>query len=166
MMLVKIAIVAVLLLGILPAIAYGQAVPTEIWGKWEIARELPTRTISCWGESDARRIIGTQIEYSDKIFRWKDVMIRNPKAEEKVVTADEFRAENSSPSANGSQVDFGQLGIRAKQAREISIGHNPAHITDATVEIPGDNLLVKNQDTIIFSVCNSYFEAKRIPEKK
>jgi len=148
------------------AAAQTQPTPKEIWGRWEVRRELPTRTISCWGESDARRIIGTQIEYSDKIFRWKQIIVNNPVADERIVTADQFRKENSSPSADGSQIDFQQLGILDRQTKEISIRHDPANITRATVEIPGDSVLVKNADTIVFSVCSIYFEATRIRDKK
>jgi hypothetical protein len=53
---------------------------------------------------------------------------------------------------------------------QISIEHPPASITGGTVEIPGDVALVKDQNTIIFSACNVYFEAKRVgiqsPPKK
>ena len=143
-----------------------QSIPSRIWGKWIVKRELPTRAISCWGEEDAKKVIGTQIEYSDKVFRWKDVATRNPTAEERTVTADKFRDENSSPSSNGSQVSFQQLGIVAKQATEISIHHDPANITGATIEIPGDSVLLKDSNTLIFSVCNIYFEAKRIHDNR
>jgi hypothetical protein len=143
-----------------------QNIPSTIWGKWIVRRQLPTGTISCWGEEDAKQIIGTQIEYSDKIFRWKDVSTSNPIAEERTVTSDKFRDENSSPSSNGSQVSFHQLGIVAKQAKEISIHHEPANISGATIEIPGDSVLVKDPNTIIFSVCNLYFEAKRVHDNR
>jgi hypothetical protein len=146
--------------------ARSQAVPKQIWGKWRIVREIPTRTISCWGESDAKKIIGTQLEYSDKMFRWKQITVSNPSSREKTVTVGQFHDENSSPSSNGSQVDFRQLGIAAKEAKEISIDHEPANITGATIEIPGDEVLVKDENTIVFSVCNLYFEAKRVREAK
>jgi hypothetical protein len=145
-------------------IAQAQSIPKEIWGTWTIQRELSTRTISCWGEEDAKKIIGTQIEYSDKTFRWDKVRTSSPKTETKVITADQFRTENSSPSSNGSPVDFHQLGIAAKETMEISIDHEPANISSATTEIPGDEVLIKGENTIVFSVCNLYFEAKRVPK--
>jgi hypothetical protein len=157
----KVGIVLVLALPSLVQIAPAQSIPKEIWGKWTIRRELPTRTISCWGEADARKIIGTQIEYSDKIFRWNRVTTNDPTAEVRTVTAARFEKENSSPSVNGSQVSFQQLGVLAGQVTEISIHHEPADLTKATVEIPGDSVLVKDANTIIFSVCNLYFEATR-----
>src|SRR5579862_2111694 len=143
-----------------------QSIPKDLWGKWKIVRIIRTRTISCWGESDAKQILGTEIEYSEKSFRWKHSMTTDPLVEDRVVTADQFRDENSSPSTNGSQADFQQLGIRANHVREISIDHEPGNITHATVEIPGDSLLVKDPNTIVFSVCNIYLEAKRIHPRK
>jgi hypothetical protein len=147
-------------------IAQAQSIPKEIWGTWIIQRELSTKTISCWGEEDAKKIIGTQIEYSEKIFRWDKLTTSSPRTKIKIVTADQFSTENSSPSSNGSQVDFHQLGLVARKAMEISIDHEPANISGATVEIPGDELLVKDANTIVFSVCNLYFEAKRVHNKK
>jgi hypothetical protein len=44
--------------------AMAQTIPSELWGRWVIRRELPTSTITCWGETEAREIIGTEIEYS------------------------------------------------------------------------------------------------------
>ena len=149
----------------LASVCAAQQIPKELWGKWVVRRELPARTISCWGQSEAEKIIGTQIQYTDKIFRWNLVTANNPTVEERIVTAEQFRDENSSPSANGSQIDFRQLGITAKRAREIFVHHDPANITEATVEIPGDNVLLKISETIVFSVCNVYFEAKRVHRK-
>jgi hypothetical protein len=144
-----------------------QSIPKELWGTWRISRELSTKTISCWGEGDAKTIIGTRIEYSDKIFRWNGkVTVNNPVTKTRIVTADQFQRENSSPSSNGSYVDFRQLGIAAKEATEVSIQHEPANISGATVEVPGDEVLLKDENTIVFSVCSLYFEANRVHDKK
>ena len=89
-------------------------------------------------------------------------MVQRPTVEVRVVTAEEFQRENSSPSMNGSQVSFPQLGINSRKAKQVSIKHPPAEITKATTEIPGDEVLLKNQNTIVFSTCNLYFEAKRV----
>ncbi|MFZ3342636.1 MAG: hypothetical protein WA213_17260 [Terriglobales bacterium] len=136
--------------------------PQELVGKWVIQRELPTKTISCWGEEDAKAIIGSEIEYTPDSFRWKSTVVKHPAIEVRVVSAEQFERENSSPSVNDSQVSFRQLGINASDAKQVSITHQPAEITKATTEIPGDEVLLKNRDTIVFSVCNLYFEAKRL----
>ena len=159
---IKMISILTVLASIFSAVADGQAIPKEIWGKWKIVRELPTRTISCWGKPEAKKLLGTQIEYSEKTFVWNQVTARNVAATTKLVTAEQFQYENSSPSSNGSQVDFYQLGITAKHTLQISIHHDPADITGATIEIPGDEVLVKNPETLVFAVCNVYFEAKRI----
>jgi hypothetical protein len=139
-------------------LAQTQTVPKEIWGKWVVRRELPTTTISCWGESQAKSLIGTEIEYSTALFRWKDVVVNNPVAKTERISAEKFYRDNSGA---GSNVSFVQLGIKAKQAMQISIEHAPADITGATVEIPGDQVLVRDGNTLVFSVCGLYFEARR-----
>jgi len=136
--------------------------PQELVGKWVIQREVPTRTISYWSEEDARGIIGSEIEYTPDSFRWKNNVVKHPAVEVRVVTADQFERENSSPSVNGARVSFRQLGINAPQDKQVSINHPPAEITKATTEIPGNEVLLKNQNTIVFSACNLYFEAKRL----
>jgi hypothetical protein len=147
---------------LLGCVATAQNIPQELVGKWVIKRELLTRTISCWGEKESKAIIGTEIEYTADSFRWKRVVVKHPTVEVHVVSAEQFERENSSPSVSGSQVSFRQLGISASKTKQVSIEHPPAEITKATTEIPGDLLLFKNRNTITFSVCNVYFEAKRL----
>ena len=138
-----------------------QAIPNELWGTWIVSREVPTTTISCWGDKEAKKLIGTEIEYSARLFRWNKIVIKNPTAETMTLTAQQFHDENSGGSANSSQVTFLQLGIKEGKAVQIVIQHPTANITGATSEIPGDTVLVKDSNTITFSVCNVYFEAKR-----
>lgn len=89
------------------------------------------------------------------------MVVRNPKVVVRVITAEQYEREYSSPSVNGTQVSFRQLGISAPEVKQVTVDHAPADITTATTEIPGDVVLLKNRNTIIFSVCNVYFEAER-----
>jgi hypothetical protein len=145
----------------LPGTAHAQTIPKELWGKWVVRREVPTTTISCWGDEEAKKLIGTEVEYSTEFFRWQDVVTKSPIAEVTVVTAEQYHDENSGGSANSSEVTFKQLGIKAKEATQVRILHPAADITGGTIEIPGDEVLIKDKNTIIFSVCGLYFEAKR-----
>lgn len=156
----KLFCTVVLFLGLLRGTS-AQTIPKELWGTWIVSREIPTTTISCWGEKEAKTLIGTELEYSVGFFRWQKVVTENPKAETTTVAATQFHDENSGGSANGSQVTFQQLGIGAEKATHVTIQHPDAEITGSTVEIPGDNVLIKDQHTIIFSVCNVYFQAER-----
>lgn len=146
------------------ASAAAQDIPVELRGKWTIKRELPTATISCWGEQEAKAIIGTEIQYSADSFRWKDTNIAHPAVKVTIVSAEQFHDENSGQGANGSQVSFRQLGIRAARAKLITLAHAPANVGRDTTEIPGDTVLLKDKNTIIFSVCNVYFEGKRVTD--
>ena len=142
--------------------ALAQGIPKQVLGKWRVVREVPTSTISCWGETEAKAILRTEIEYTTDKFRWKNIVTSNPRAEVASVTSQQFHDENSGGGINGSQVTFRQLGIKAAKTIQITILHPPADITGATTEIPGDIILVKDKNTILFSVCNLYFEAKRM----
>src|SRR2546427_747249 len=62
----------------------------ELWGTWVVRREVPTTTISCWGDKEAKKLIGTEIEYSAQIFRWNKTVTKNPTAETITITAQRF----------------------------------------------------------------------------
>ncbi|ABF42569.1 hypothetical protein Acid345_3568 [Candidatus Koribacter versatilis Ellin345] len=148
------------------ALLTAQQVPATLQGKWVVKRELPTRTISCWGEKEAQQVIGTEIEYTEDSFRWKDHTIHHPKITVRRLTGDQYHDEYSSPASDGSQVDFTQLGIKSATAEQIEFGHPPAHVVSESSEIPGDVVLIKHHDAIVFSVCNVYFEAERAQPRK
>jgi hypothetical protein len=136
-------------------------IPAQLVGKWTVRRIVPTRTISCWGAKESRRLIGTQIEYDSDFFRWRNVSTHVTHVRVDHVTAEEFHDENSGGGAADSQVSFGELGIKSNSIEQLTIEHPAANLTGATIEIPGDRVMLKDPTTIIFSVCNVYFEAKR-----
>jgi hypothetical protein len=138
-----------------------QSIPKELWGRWVVRKEVPTTAIACWGEEQAERLIGTEVEYSAGSFRWREVVTKNPTAEITTLTAKQFHDENSGRGTNSSQITFEQLGINSGKVTQVIIHHPAANITKATVEIPGDSVLIKDKNTIIFSVCSVYFEAER-----
>jgi len=140
--------------------APAQPVPKAIWGHWIVTRQLPASTISCWGEGEAQKLIGTELAYSAQSFRWKNIRMKNPTATTRTLTAQQFHDENSGGGSNSSQVTFAQLGIKTDHVLEIKVSHPDAGITGATSEIPGDSVLSRDKNAIIFSVCNTYFEAK------
>ena len=150
----------------LVASATAQEIPVQLRGKWVVERELPTSTISCWGEKEAKGLIGTRIEYTAYSFRWKNMVTTHPAVQIAVVSAERFHEENSGGGVIDSRVYFRQLGIKAPQATQIKLGHEPANLTGATTEIPGDDVLIKGPNAIVFSVCNVYFEAYRRPARQ
>ena len=135
----------------------------QLRGKWVVKRDIPTRTISCWGEKEAQGLIKTEIEYTADSFRWKDKVTNHPGISITIVGTEQFEREYSGGGTNDSHVDFHELGIKAPQATRIRLTHEAADITGATIEIPGDEVLIRDPNTIVFAVCNVYFEAKRLP---
>jgi hypothetical protein len=51
-----------------------QTIPKELWGTWVVRREVPTTTISCRGEKEAKKLIGTEVQYSATLFRRNKVV--------------------------------------------------------------------------------------------
>jgi hypothetical protein len=136
-------------------------VPRQIWGTWRIAQIISTRTISCFDEKQARSLLGTQVYYSAQIFRWRNLVTKKFLAATRQITAQQFMKEYYGGPAD-SQVDFKQLGIKKPSVSQITLTHAEANIFDGTIEIPGDQILVKDTNTIIISVCNIYFKAFRV----
>lgn len=115
---------------------------------------------------DSRKLIGTRIEYSVRRFRWQDIHTDSPEITLDRLTGEQFHDQNSGGGAKDSQVSLKDLGITAPSVTQISFSHTDATISEATNEIPGDRVLIKNQNAIVFSVCNVWFEAKREPPSR
>jgi hypothetical protein len=150
----------------LPTSSTAQSIPKDIWGTWVIRRQLQTTTVACWGSEEAKKLLGTQLEYSEKLFRWNHTTVNDPTAEARTITGQEFEDENSGLGVRSTPITLQQLGIKQDHVSEVMIQHSPAHIWPETSEIPGDDVLLKPPDTIVFPVCNIYFEARRVTENK
>jgi hypothetical protein len=145
-----------------PSYKYDPAeIPFQLWGAWTVTRVVPTRTISCWDDKQAKKLIGTTIEYGPHSLRWGIIDNHHVSASVSLFDAQSFWSAYSSPSSTGSQVDFAQLGISVPLIASISLsGFNHAEQSDDGAP-PGSNLLLKSPRQIIFEVCNVYFEANK-----
>src|SRR5262245_61291884 len=85
----KMLYLMVMLLG-LQRTTEAQTIPKQLWGTWVVRREVPTKTISCWGEQEAKTLLGSKVEYSAGYFRWNGVTAENPTVELTTVTAGQF----------------------------------------------------------------------------
>jgi len=152
---------ALLFLFLAPQSAAISEIPIQLRGDWKVTRVIPTATITCWDDSQAKKLLDTTIHYYADGFLWNDHVVRNATVNVNTLSAKQFHREYSGGGAADSQVDFRQLGIRAPDAVVVTVEHDPANITGGSIEIPGDWVLLKNHDTLILSVCNVYFEARR-----
>lgn len=141
-------------------------VPQELMGQWKVVKQFNTQTISCWSNEDAKKVLGTTVEYGPKEITWRNHHAKVEGATVRTISAESFAKENSSPSVNGSQIGFKQLKIAAQTVKQVTIQHAGAEITGSTVEFPGDEVLLKSADTLVFSLCNLYFEARRVPSHR
>lgn len=148
---------------VIAAVPTTTEVPESLRGTWIVRRIIPTATITCWGREDSRKLVGTRIEYSARGFRWQDIQTDSPEITLDGLTAEQFHDQNSGGGAADSQVTLRDLGIRTPDVNQISFSHPDAKISEATNEIPGDRVLIKDANSIVFSICNVWFEAKRQP---
>ena len=132
------------------SLAPAQPVPKDIWGHWVVTSQPAATTIWCWGEAEPKKLIGTELAYSAQSFRWKNVRAEDPTATTRTLTAQQFHDENSGGGSKSAQVTLAQLGIKTDRVLEITISHPDASITGASTEIPGDTVLNKDKNTIIF----------------
>jgi hypothetical protein len=148
---------------LLIATASAQEIPAEIQGGWVVSRVIPTRTITCWSQKQADALIGTEIDYTPESLQWKDLVVRHPLVSVSEVTAEQFHDEYSGGGAADSQVDFKQLGIKTDSVKRIVLKHEALRDMGGEFFVPGDEVLIKGPNTIVFSGCNVYFEAHRKP---
>lgn len=108
-------------------------------------------------------MIGTEIDYTSETLRWQDLTVSHPAVGISEIAAGQFHDEYSGGGAADSQVDFKQLGIKTATVRRIVLKHEALRDMGGEYVVPGDEVLIKNASTIIFSACNVYFEAHRKP---
>jgi hypothetical protein len=135
-----------------------ETLPSRLAGTWRIQRILPTSNISCWGEKEAKPLLGSSLTYSRNALRWKGGSVPVLGVSTRTVTDEQFVRENG---GSGGAARFEQLGIRAHSVTEVDLQHEDMDITGATTEVPGDSVLLAAPNRIVVSACGVYFEATR-----
>ena len=127
--------------------------PRDVTGSWRISRILPTHNAACWGNEQARPLLGTTLRYRPGAMHWKGGDVAIAEALSRTLTGSSY--------LNEYKVSLAELGIHATSATEIDLQHEDADITGATTEVPGDTVLLAGPNRIIVSACGVYFEALR-----
>jgi uncharacterized protein len=137
-------------------------IPQELLGKWIVRKVVATDTVGCLDSKQAQALLGAEIEYRADSFRWKTTNVQSSGSFTNLIGAQEFAQDSS---GSGSLVDFNQLGIAASAVEQITINHPDVKIAElsqtGSAAVPGESVLVEGPNTIIFDVCNTYFEARR-----
>ncbi|MGB8666018.1 MAG: hypothetical protein WCD24_14900 [Serratia inhibens] len=140
-----------------------EPIPKALLGNWHVSKILPTQTLGCWDEQQAKSLVGGKISYKADGFSWNGTALKNEGVTLSTVEAQEFVEDNSGSS---SYIDFPMLGISTPSVERVAIQHIDTEIkgiTDQGTEgVPGDNVLVKDANTLILSVCNVWFEVQRV----
>lgn len=137
-------------------------IPKDLLGNWRVSKIVPTQTAGCWDQQQAQSLIGGKINYKADGFSWNGTALKSEGATVSTVEAQEFVEDNSGSS---SYIDFPTLGISTPSVQRVAIQHPDATIQGITDQgtdgVPGDNVLVKDHNTLILSLCNVWFEVQR-----
>ncbi|BBO62579.1 TPA: hypothetical protein ACGCBI_003970 [Serratia marcescens] len=137
-------------------------IPKQLLGNWRVNKIVPTQTTGCWDQQQAQSLIGGKISYKADAFSWNDTALKSEGATVSTVEAQEFVEDNAGSS---SYIDFPMLGISTPSVERVAIQHADTVIKGITDQgtdgVPGDNVLVKDANTLILSLCNVWFEAQR-----
>lgn len=139
-------------------------IPSLLLGRWRVTKTLPTQAVVCWDRQQIDSVLNTQISYQPDGFSWNNQQRRSLGVVSSTVEEQEFVEDNSDADSETPAVDFAMLGIIAPAVERIAIMHtakDSASNTPDDDEFPGATVLIKNPDTLIFSMCNQYFEAQR-----
>lgn len=137
-----------------------QNIPRQLHGRWRIKRILPAGGISCWSGKEAKRLIGTEIEYTDGTVRWGKQLALVRSVKESELTADQFDRDNW---GSGGSVLLSDLGIQAPRVTQINIMHADLTPIRGASEIVAEDALIKDENTIIIDPCGVFFVAVRAP---
>ena len=135
------------------AAAYAQAIPASIIGSWRIVKILPTHHVTCWGDKQARPLIGSALTYRPHAMLWKGGEVAISEALSRKLSGGSFLDEY--------KVGLPELGIRATEVTEIDLQHEDMDITGATTEVPGDTIVLAGPGRIVVSACGVFYEAVR-----
>jgi uncharacterized protein YecT (DUF1311 family) len=137
-------------------------IPQELLGKWIVRKVVVTDTVGCLDSKQTQALLGAEIEYRTDSFRWKTTNVQSSGSSTNLIGAQEFAQGNS---GSGSHLDFNQLGIAASAVEQVTINHPNVKLAElsqsGSAAVPGESVLVEGPNTIIFDVCNTYFEARR-----
>ncbi len=134
-----------------------EPLPAALRGTWRITHILTTHNVTCWGQQQAAKLVGSTLSYSDRSMRWQGGSVPLQGIVTREVTADEFATENGGSSTN--VLNFDMVGIHGISVTEVDLQHEDADITGATTEVPGDAVLLAAPNRIVVSACGVYYEA-------
>ncbi|MGO2370465.1 MAG: hypothetical protein ACTH6H_17790, partial [Serratia sp. (in: enterobacteria)] len=106
-----------------------EPIPKTLLGNWHVSKILPTQTVGCWDEQQAKSLIGGKISYKTDGFNWNGTALKSDGATVSTVEAQEFVEDNSGSS---SYIDFPMLGISTPAVERVVIQHADTAIKGIT----------------------------------
>jgi len=144
-------LVAVLALFAIP-IAQAQ-LPKDLAGCWLTTQILRTANVQTMGPAEAHSFIGRKLIFSASTARSGSTVLRSPEYYVRQVKGSDF--------ADAFQIRLEDIGIPTDSATEVDIYREKSQLT----EFPGNLLLLKDKETLVWNWRGTFFEAKRCSNK-
>jgi TonB family protein len=137
-------------------------VPEDLQGTWVVKRYIPLYTgVGCFGEEEINSLVGTVIEYKANSIHWNDRTLPVSRVESANLSAEQFVHSQEPTGSYGGVVTFRDFGIQADAVHKITIEHPEVDLGWGDTSFPGDNGLLKTPTTLLYTVCNVWFEVEK-----
>ncbi len=136
-----------------PNMAWAQ-MPKELGGCWQTTRVLQTSNVQSLTPAAARAFLGRKLKFSPSLARSGDAVLQLPQYYVRQVKAADF--------ADAFAIPLKDIGITENSALEVDIYREKNQLT----EFPGNLVLLKNKQSILWNWRGVFFEAKRCMASK
>jgi hypothetical protein len=137
------------MLAVTPA-AFAQ-MPKELGGCWQTTKALQTSNVQSLSQAEARAFLGRKLIFSPTLARSGDTALQSPQYYVRQVADAEF--------ADAFRITLRDIGITGKSAVEIDIYREKNQLS----EFPGNLVLLKDKQSIIWNWRGVFFEASHCP---
>ncbi len=125
--------------------------PKELGGCWQTTKALQTSNVRSLTPVEANTFLGRKLLFSPALARSGGTSLQSPQYYVRKVAAADF--------ADAFGIAFRDIGILEKSAVEIDIYREKNQLT----EFPGNLVLIKNSQSILWNWRGVFFEASRCP---
>ena len=127
--------------------------PKELAGCWQTTRALQTSNPQSLSPAEARAFLGRKLRFTPSLARSGDAVLKAPQYYVRQVKASDF--------ADAFTITLKDIGISGDSAVEVDIYREKNQLT----EFPGNLVLLKNKQSILWNWRGVFFEAKRCTAK-
>ncbi|MCT4597072.1 MAG: hypothetical protein N4A50_04240 [Vallitalea sp.] len=121
------------------------------YGKWIIERAIPVNVPSIYSREDIDKLIGREIIYSTEMASFDGRACKNPSYKKEYVNENDFLDRN--------RILYNNIGINENESTIVNVYKDE---NTEWEEIFASTFIIKDENTLIVTINNTYLELKRI----